>query len=65
MSTTELQEQATRKLDAARREIGKALVGKPGNRAEVEYGQAYQQAVAAGLVPQIRKQYRDSKIYRS
>jgi hypothetical protein len=61
----EVQERASRQYDAARREMSKSLTGKAGNRAEVEYGEAYQRMVSVGLLPQIRKAYRTNKLYRS
>lgn len=60
----EAQEAAQRQFDAASRLVAMQLVGKPGNRAEVEYGEAYQRKVVAGIAPKIKKKYSTPKKYR-
>lgn len=60
---TEDQEKALRDYEAARRTVQGMLVGKQGNRAEIEYGEAYQRMVALGIAPQINLSYRTPKRY--
>ena len=60
----EQQEKALQAYEAKRREVGKALVGKPGARAEIEYGEAYQRLVVLGLAAQIPNRYRPGVLHR-
>lgn len=59
------QEKAVLHYEAARRTVQASLVGKPGARAEILYGEAYQEMVVAGVAPQISLRYRQPKPYRS
>jgi hypothetical protein len=53
------QEKAAREYDAARKEVEKALpTSNGGKRAEVNYADAYQRLVRAGLAPQLKRKYR-------
>lgn len=56
---SEEQERALRDYDAASRKVQQQLtMTKGGRRAEVAYGDAYQQMVAVGIAPQIKAKYR-------
>lgn len=59
----EQQEKAVSEYEAARREVNKALVGKPGARAEIEYGEAYGRLVAFGLAPRLKNRYRPGVLH--
>lgn len=60
----EQQEKATQEYEAARKTVNSQLVGKPGARAEIEYGEAYQRMVVLGIAPQIPNRYRPGVLHR-
>ena len=59
----EEQTKAAQDYEAARREVNKMLVGKPGARAEVKYGEAYERMVALGMVQRLKNRYRPGVIH--
>jgi len=59
----EEQEKAAQQYEAARREVNKALVGKPGARAEVAYGEAYGRMVVLGMAPRLKNRYRPGVLH--
>lgn len=60
----ETQEKTQRDFEGATRQVHAQFVGKSGNRAEVEYGEAYQRMVVAGIAPKIKQKYSTPKKFR-
>ena len=57
------QKKALADYEAARRTVQAALVGKPGARAEIEYGEAYGRMAALGMVPRLNNRYRPGVLH--
>lgn len=59
----EAEQKAFNEYEAARRTVQAALVGKPGARAEIEYGEAYGRMAALGMVRPLNNRYRPGVLH--